>query len=304
MNWIELAVPAHREAVDAVAEVFRTHGHGVAIEEPFIQPRLDEPPRPHPGGCPLVKTYLPDDENAAGVQRTIEEALWHLGQLGPVESLRVRRVAEEDWANAWKSFFPVVRIGSRTVVVPAWRRRRRRPGEIQVRLDPGLAFGTGMHPTTRLCLLAAETLVPVGGRVLDVGTGSGILAIASALLGAKEVFALDIDPVAVAAARSNVRLNRLSRAVRVFQASPDALPDGSPSLGQFDVVFANITAKVNASLAGLFPTLLRPNGRLVGSGILEENLEAVAQGWARAGLQVLETQREEDWVAITAAIHK
>src|SRR5205823_4052056 len=108
---------------------------------------------------------------------------------------------EEDWANAWKSFFPVLHVGRRTVIVPAWRRHRRRGDEIAVRLDPGLAFGTGMHPTTRMCLIAVEELVEVGNRVLDVGTGSAILAIAAARLGASEVIGLDIDPVAVSTAR-------------------------------------------------------------------------------------------------------
>lgn len=340
MNWLELAVAADVEAVDAIAEVFRAHGHGVAIDEPFVQPHIDEPPQLDSTRRSIVKTYLPDDPVAQEARDAIEKAVWHIAQLGTVEPLQVRSIVEEDWASAWKSFFPLLRIGRRVVVVPAWRRHRRREGEIPVRLDPGLAFGTGMHPSTRLCLVAAESLVSPGARVLDVGTGSGILGIAAARLGASEVIALDIDPIAVAAARTNVRLNRLSRVVAVFQGSPEQLfrPQPSPTLwgkstsdmafpegrgqraddgweprlqllsgrkgrvvGRFAVVFSNITARVNASMAPLLASLLGWDGRLVASGILEESCDVVTDAFAAAGLRTVDLQREGDWVAITAA---
>lgn len=342
MNWLELAVAADAEAVDAIAEVFRAHGHGVAIDEPFVQPHIDEPPQLDSTRRSIVKTYLPDDPDAEQARGAMEKAVWHIAQLGTVEPLQVRSIAEEDWASAWKSFFPLLRIGHRIVVVPAWRRHRRREGEIPVRLDPGLAFGTGMHPSTRLCLVAAESLVSPGARVLDVGTGSGILGIAAARLGASEVIALDIDPVAVRAARTNVRLNRLSRVVAVLQGSPEELfrpqPSAAPRgestsgmafsdgrgqpgrpddgweprlqplsgekgrvVGRFAVVFSNITARVNASMAPLLASLLRWDGRLVASGILEESCDVVADAFAAAGLRTVDLQRESDWVAITAA---
>src|SRR5437588_3026786 len=137
MDWLELAVAADEEAVDAVAEVLRSHGHGVAIDEPFVQPRIDEAPLPDPTRRPIVKTYIPDDDHAAEIQQQVEQALWHLGQLRAIEPLGIRRIAEEDWANSWKPFFPVLHLGQRTIIVPAWRRHRRAPGEIIVRLGRG-----------------------------------------------------------------------------------------------------------------------------------------------------------------------
>ncbi|HZT08443.1 MAG TPA: 50S ribosomal protein L11 methyltransferase [Chloroflexota bacterium] len=300
MSWLEIAVAADDEAVEAVAEVLRQHGHGIAIEEPFVQPRIDESPERDFSRRPTVKTYIPDDAAAPALQRTIEEALWHLGQIRQVEPLPVRRLAEEDWAHAWKAYFPVLRIGKRTVVVPAWRRHRRAPGEITVRLDPGLAFGTGMHPTTRLCLILAEDTVGTKTRVLDVGCGSGILSIAAARLGAPSVTAIDVDPVAVGASRATVRLNRLSRRIRVLEGAPSDLLSRRGAAGSFDVVLANITARVNSSLASAYAALLSPGGSLIASGILAEAQSMVSGAFADVGFSVHDVRKDGDWVAILA----
>lgn len=328
MDWLEIAVAADDEAVEAVAEVLRAHGRGVAIDEPFVQRNLEEAPERDTSRRPIVKTYLPNDEAAIEAQRRIAEALWHLGQLRAVEPLETRRIAEEDWANAWKAFFPILRVGERTVIVPPWRRYRRaasatsvRPSgrmqrlkDVIVRLDPGLAFGTGTHPTTRLCLRALERLVAPGARVLDVGTGSGILAIAAARLGAARVVALDIDPVAVGAARANVRRNRIARIVDVREGGPDtAFRAPRSGLGvarsqqpeletpDFDLLLANITARTNAALASHLATLLAPDGRLVASGILAESAHLVIEAFAAVGLEILSQEEEGDWVALIAA---
>jgi ribosomal protein L11 methyltransferase len=332
--WLEIAVAADDEAIEAVAEVLRAHGQGIAIEEPFVQPRIDESPMRDPTRRPTVKTYIPDDEAAAEVQRSIEEALWHIGQMRHVEPLPTRRVAEEDWANAWKAYFPVVPLGERTVIVPAWRRHKRRENEILIRLDPGLAFGTGMHPTTRLCLVMGEQLVQPGMRVLDVGTGSGILSIAAARIGASRVLGIDIDPVAVSAARANVRLNHLSRIIQLREGGPDTLlPPGEPAAtlhapsasvnasahqaptaarvaltsvsalipsGGFDLLFANITARVNAALAPTHARVLAPGGWIIASGILADSAELVLDAFKAVGLEPMEVRADGDWVGIAA----
>jgi ribosomal protein L11 methyltransferase len=332
VDWLEIAVLAEDEAVDAVAEVLRAHGRGVAIDQPFLQPRLDEAPQRDPSRRPLVKTYIADDAAAPAVQEEIERALWHLGQLRTVEPLAVRRIREEDWANAWKPFFPVLHVGERTVIVPAWRRyRRRHEYELIVRLDPGLAFGTGTHPTTQLCLRGVERLVRPGTRVLDVGTGSGILAIAAARAGATDVLGVDVDPMAVDAARANVRLNRLARRVRILEGSAEdvvspgslqgrpAEPRSNPSLGVrgevgreasavlhersmpgYDVVLANLTARVNASIAPWLAASLRRGGYVVASGILADSSDLVADAFGAVGLRIVERGQEGDWVALIA----
>ena len=298
MDWLEIAVLAEDEAVDAVAEVLRQHGHGVAIDQPFVQPRVDEAPRNDPSRRPVVKTYIPDDDAAPAVQQTVEQALWHLSQLRSVEPLSVRRIKEEDWANAWKPFFPVVRVGDRTVIVPAWRRHRRQEGELIVRLDPGLAFGTGMHPTTQLCLRAMEELLQPGMRVLDVGTGSGILAIAAARAGAAIVLGVDNDPIAVHAAKANVRLNRLSRRIELVEGSAE---DVRPKPGEeYDLVLANLTARVNASIASWLARPMRLGGRVIASGILWDMAELVTDAFADAGLRVVDRGQEGDWIVLIA----
>jgi ribosomal protein L11 methyltransferase len=246
-----------------------------------------------------VKTYIPEDDAAARVQEEIEQALWHLGQLRSIEPLAPRRIKEEDWANAWKPFFPVVHVGTRTVIVPAWRRYPRpREDELIVRLDPGLAFGTGTHPTTQLCLRWVERLVQPGNRVLDVGTGSGILAIAAVRAGAAEVVAVDIDPLAVDAARANVRLNRLSRRIKVrLGSAQDVQPDAAT---RYDVVLANVTARVNAELAPWLAGAVRIRGHVVASGILADSAETVVDAFRGSGLLVREREQEGDWVALVA----
>jgi len=299
MNWLEIAVSADEEAVEAVAEVLRAHGHGVAIDQPFVQPRVDEPPQPDPSRRAVVKTYLPQDAAAEEARSQIEQALWHLGQLRTIEPPEVRVIAEEDWANAWKAYFPVLHVAARTVIVPAWRRYRRRDEEVALRLDPGMAFGTGMHPTTRLCLAAIEQMVRPGARVLDVGTGSGILAISAARHGAREAVGIDVDPVAVAAARRNVRLNHLARVVKIHEGSPLNGADGKR--GQFDLVLANITARANADMAPYHAASLATGGRLVASGILADTAAMVITAFAHAGLTTIETQQDGDWVGVIAA---
>jgi ribosomal protein L11 methyltransferase len=214
-------------------------------------------------------------------------------------------VREADWAEAWKTHFPVLRVGRRIVIRPTWRRHRRRPDDVVLSLDPGMAFGTGLHPTTRLCLAALETLADEGrlatgsgrggaARVIDVGCGSGILAIAAAKLGAGDLLGVDTDPIAVESTTANARLNSQTRRLRVRQGS---VPSGE---GPFDLVLANLIASLLVQLAGPLRGELALGGRILASGIFRDREGDVRAAFEGAGLQLGRRWAEEDWVALEA----
>jgi ribosomal protein L11 methyltransferase len=221
--WLEMAVEADVEAVEAVSEILgRAAPGGTSVEPAFelvdegLGARVDTS-RPA-----IVRAYVPARDRAAADLAVAEvgEALGHLQAFGlrPIGELQTRIVQETDWADAWKAYFPVMRIGRRLVIRPTWRRHRHSPDDVVLALDPGMAFGTGLHPTTRLCLAAVEGLawrgVLDGARVLDVGCGSGILAIAALKLGAASALGVDTDPIAIEATLANARRNALARRLR------------------------------------------------------------------------------------------
>ena len=215
MNWLELSVETDPEAVESISELFARYGYngGVVVEQPLVSPQAEAQdweqllqPEIDPTRPVSVRTYLACDDEAPQKQRQIEEAVWHLGQMRQVGPLRVRECREEDWANAWKDYYGIQRMGERIVIKPSWLQYEPREGDVILDLDPGMAFGTGLHPTTRLCLAALEEHVRPGMNILDLGTGSGILAIAAAKLGGPSVrvTALDTDIIAVEATQQNV----------------------------------------------------------------------------------------------------
>jgi ribosomal protein L11 methyltransferase len=312
-HWLELSVTCAAEAVEAVSELFGRYVEGgVAIEEPFTLHDDGQAHAPLPGAPVTVRAYVPDDECAEGVRAHVQEGLWHLGHigLGLVGALAVRRVAEEDWANAWKEHYHVLRLGARTVIKPSWRAYEAQPGEAVVELDPGMAFGTGLHPTTRTCLQLIEEVVRPGDRLLDVGTGSGILALAALKLGAASVLALDVSAAAVAAARANAAANGLADRMEVRHATlegaagepymplPPGLVVAGTEIGQFDLVVANIIARVIAQLAPALVRAVRPGGTLIASGILAERLAEAEAPLRAAGLAEIRRAQQDDWMTL------
>lgn len=308
--WLELAVAADLEAVEAVGEILSRFAPGGTSVEPAFE-LVDEGlgARPDPTRPAIVRAYLParDRSSARAAVAAAREALGHLQAFGlrPIGELEVSVVHESDWAEAWKRHFPVLRVGRRLVIRPTWRRHRRQPGDVVLALDPGMAFGTGLHPTTRLCLEGIERWAGAerfaggsarGGRtrLLDVGCGSGILSIAAARLGVAEVLAVDTDPIAVEATLANARRNGLLRRVRSRQGS---LPTGA---GPFELVVANLIASLLVALAPELRGELRPGGRLLASGIFIDREGEVEAAFGRAGLAVVGRAAEGDWVALEA----
>jgi ribosomal protein L11 methyltransferase len=245
-----------------------------------------------------VRTYLACDEEAPQKQRQIEEAVWHLGQMRQVGPLRVRECREEDWANAWKEYYGIQRMGERIVIKPSWLQYEPREGDVILDLDPGMAFGTGLHPTTRLCLAALEEYVRPGMNILDLGTGSGILAIAAAKLGGPtvRVTALDTDIIAVEATQQNVERNGLAGQIEVAQGSTLAAQDDGP----YTLIVANILASVIIELAKSLHDLVEPGGTLIASGIFIDRGEKVVEALEKAGLPVRERRQEGDWLCLVS----
>jgi ribosomal protein L11 methyltransferase len=283
-RWLEIAVPVHAEAVEAVSEILTRVGHqGIAVDLP-VEPR---------GGLDhTVKAYLLDDGEVVAKVNDVRDALGHLQAfgLGPIGELAAKEIKEEDWLEAWKAQFTPLRIG-RFLVRPTWSEVSDADGAIEIVLDPGMAFGTGLHPTTQQCLEALSTIALEAKGVLDVGTGSGILAIAAAKRGASPVVAVDNDPIAVEAARENTARNGVI--VPVAQATAADVP------GRFDVVVANIVSPVLQLIAADLVARLAPKGTLIATGISAPSEPQTRAAFLKAGLRTLvdRTQRD-DWVGL------
>lgn len=307
MDWLELTVAVDQEAVESISELLVQYGYngGVTVEAtPPPDARPDEAGLPLPLGIDphypvVVRTYLPQDEQAAVICRQIEQALWHLGQLRPVGPLQVKALTEEDWANSWKQYYNIQRIGAHTVIVPSWLDYAPQPEDVVLQLDPGMAFGTGLHPTTQLCLMLLEQQIHAGNRVLDLGTGSGILAIAAAKQGAGSVLALDNDPLAIEVARENIALNGVADQVTVdlYTAPPSDLAT-TLTTPPYELLCVNIIADVLLEFAPAFPACLTPEGRLLSSGIILERETEVLLSYAAAGLVLVERHLQGAWVAL------
>jgi ribosomal protein L11 methyltransferase len=310
-RWLEVSIRATAEAAEAVSALFEQVGHGGVVIEPELAQGHDEDDAvPAPGGFAVLRTYLPEGAALDAQRARLERAIGVLRafNLAPMDELQFRWLSEDDWANAWKRHYTVQRIGRRWVIKPQWQEYTPRPGDLVIELDPGMAFGTGLHPTTQLVLEALEERAErgevAGKSLLDLGTGSGILAIGAARLGAASVLALDVDGVATSAATRNVAANAVADVVTVQQATLGAPVEGAmpvPGLAYqaaFDGILANIVTRVIAERAAPLAAALRPQGWLVASGIIADREAEASTALEAHGLSIERRRQRGDWVAL------
>lgn len=297
MRWLELTVEVDVEAVEPVSEIFGRLGRGAAVRPTRLirDPNDELSAREDPTAPYEITAHLPEDDAAPAAVEATERALWHLQAFGlrPVSELRVRSVDESDWAEAWKRDYVPQRIG-RVVIVPSWLEEPIAPDEVALRLDPGMAFGTGLHPTTRGCLTLLQAISPMPSRVLDVGSGSGILALAALRLGAQRADCLDTDPVAVEATLANAAANGLADRVRAVAGTLPPRPAGEPH----PLVLANLVAAVLVELAPQLAAHVAPGGTLLASGIIEGRADEVLSELSSAGFVVEERLDDGEWVSL------
>lgn len=307
MKWSELSIHTTHEAIESVSNILHEAGaSGVVIEdsEELMRERedmfgeiYDLNPNDFPKEGVILKAYLPATsflgESIEELKLAINNLVNFDINLGP-NVVTISEVNEEDWATAWKKYYHPVKISERFTIVPTWEEYEPvSTDELIIELDPGMAFGTGTHPTTVMCLQALEKTVIPGQLVIDVGTGSGVLAIGAAMLGAKHVHALDLDEVAVRSAKENVALNKVESTTEVVHGNLlDTVKEPA------DVVVANILAEVIMKFTDDAFQIVKEGGTYITSGIIGAKKEQVKQALEASGFVIHEVMMMEDWVTI------
>ncbi|MBB6448823.1 ribosomal protein L11 methyltransferase [Geomicrobium halophilum] len=307
MNWTECQVHTTQEASEAVANLLIEQGsNGVVVEDASDRKNqqaresdeIGQPMTEHlPNEGVVLKAYFPADEVLAQRMESVRLRLddlrhrsgWEVGSI----SISTAEVKEEDWAQAWKKYYKPVQVSPTLTIAPSWEDYQPKQGETVIELDPGMAFGTGTHPTTLLCLQALERIVHNHNKVIDIGTGSGILSIAAAKFGAASVYAYDNDAVAVRVANENMRINNVNNRVSIVES--DLF---SNTEEKADIVVANLLADIIIRMAPSVQTHLRPAGYLLVSGIIQNKKEDVREALEQEGFTVAEVLEMEDWVAL------
>ncbi len=297
-NWCEVKVKVPAEYGEIIAEIFQEEGAGgVVFDDPdILRDRLIQDDEylgkeffiPDHFG---VRSYFPVDDRLGERLTIIKKRVFEV--IGNEVEFELQQVREEDWAEAWKQYFKPEKVG-KIVIKPSWEEYSPVSGEIIIELDPGMAFGTGTHPTTRICLKLLQEIITPQTEMLDVGTGSGILALAGAKLGAKKIFATDIDPVAVKVALENIKRNRMERLIEVYES--DLLE--RPQDFKFNLVVANIIANAIIEITPQLVKVLAPGGMFLASGIIEERFPEVLECLTKQGLVMTKHISEDGWVGL------
>ena len=315
MDWIEITLKTTTEGADIAAQALYEAGvTGVVVEDPNdillaqLEERtwdyIDDSLLENMEEAVLVKAYLNDDASFVDKYASIRERTnWLKGQslgldLGSLE-LSVTQVREEDWANNWKQYYKPIKVSDRLVIKPSWEPLPDlREGEVVLEMDPGMAFGTGTHETTTLCIEAIDQYLREGSEVVDIGCGTGVLAIASVLLGAKKATAIDLDKNAVDIAKENAQRNHVEDRVEVIHGN---LLDRVR--GKFDLAVANIIADVIIHLSDSIDRFLKPDGLFIASGIIRERVSDVVEALKAAGLEVVNIKTKGEWAVVVSKIN-
>jgi len=308
-EWLEVTVVTSSEAVEAVSGIlYNTGVKGVSIEDPEDV----EYKKKNPGDwdyfdedllqvkdCAIIKGYYKDDEHFTEYYKYIQESVENLGEFGIDKGkglVTMSKVNEEDWENNWKKYYKPTKIGNKIVVKPIWEDYEAQGEEVIVELDPGMAFGTGTHETTRMCVEALEKYVTPNSTVFDIGTGSGILAIVAAKLNAQKAIGVDLDPVAVDSAKQNVEYNKISN-IEILHGNLMEVVDGKA-----EIVVANIIADVIMFLAEDVKKFIKPEGYFISSGIIKDRRADVENKLVQCGFKIEEVNVQGEWVCIVAKV--
>lgn len=297
-SWLEIVVTCDGELAEAISEVLsRFVTQGVVTE---TEVKYDDAEEVALGYGPVkVIGYIDFDDQVESKKLQIEEALWHLNLIQPVPEPVYRKIEDQNWMESWKQFYKPILVGERLLILPAWLENPV-PERIAVRIDPSMAFGTGTHPTTQLCMAMVEKLIKPDSLAMDIGCGSGILAISAALLGAKKVIAVDIDYPSREATLKNAELNNISEKIENGIGSVSEILEGQFSFKSAPVIMVNILAPIIIRLFsnGLYD-LISENGILVLSGILDRQADEVQKTAENFGLKIIEKRMINDWVGMT-----
>ena len=309
-TWIEVRVITKSEALEPISGIFYSLDcKGVAIEDPNDILGREQGPLTwdfadinvleHKGKVAVVKAYFAEEDNIEDVLEYVNERLTELKEMGldlGEAKVEHEKMHEEDWANTWKQYYKPTKVGEKIVVKPIWEEYEAKDGELVVDLDPGMAFGTGTHETTRMCIQSLEKYVKEDSTVFDVGCGSGILAIAAAKLGAKLAVGVDLDPVAVESSIENVGYNKLKN-IEILHGNLVEVIDGKA-----DIVVANILAEIICILTDDVKRVLKDGGVFITSGIIHDRVDMVCEKLEETGFEVMEKNRDGEWNCIVAKL--
>ena len=309
-TWIEVRVITKSEALEPVSGIFYSLDcKGVAIEDPEDILGREQGPLTwdfadinvleHKGKVAVVKAYFAEEDNIEEILGYVNEKLVELKEMGidlGEAKVEHEKMYEEDWANTWKQYYKPSKVGEKIVVKPIWEEYEEKEGELVVNLDPGMAFGTGTHETTRMCIQALEKYVKEESTVFDVGCGSGILAIAAAKLGAKLAVGVDLDPVAVESSIENVGYNNLNN-IEILHGNLVEVIDGKA-----DIVVANILAEIICILTDDVKRVMKDGGVFITSGIIHDRVDMVCEKLEATGFEVIEKNRDGEWNCIVAKL--